>query len=431
MPVLEPARSALHAAIVAKKSMTQQERQGWMIVLCLFVSLFIVWGGGVNTGAVFFPALLKHFGWSRAYLSTLGSSGAIAAGLAGPLVGWLLDRFDARRVMAVGIVTTALAFLGASRADSYSALLIANIAIGIGVTAATVIPCSLILSNWFGARRGLAMGLTFAGTSLGGVGMTIVANWIIARGGWRSGYVAVAIPMLVVVVPLVLLAVKTRPAGASIPVHTREERTALLPGLEMNEAIRTRSFWMICAAQFLFACSAAGAGLHLIAFLIGVGYTANLAAGALSALFLFTSIGKLAMGMFADRVSARAALTVNFAGSMLGMLALIGAHRGVLLVLFGVLYGLTMGAPLVLMPMVMAESLGLKRLGSVMGITGIFATIGAAIGPVVAGRVFDVTGSYAAALTLFVAMLLVASASIFACLPFESERSRLKLAVAA
>ena len=406
--------------------MTQQERQGWKIVASLFLTLFLVWGGGINTGAVFFPALLKHFGWSRAYLSTLGSAGAIAAGLVGPLVGWLLDRFEARRVMVAGTAATAIAFMAASRVNSYFPLLLANLVIAIGVTAATVIPCSLIVSNWFGARRGLALGVTFAGTSIGGMAMTIVSSYAIASGGWRTGYVTLAIPMIVVVIPILLLAVRSRPPDANPATHlSTAHPSTILPGLELAEAMRTRSFWLISAAQFLFACSIAGVGLHLIAYLIGVGYAANFAAGVLSAIFFLTSIGKLAMGLFADRVSARVALTVNFAFSMLGMAMLLGAARVAPLLGFIVFYGLTVGAPLVLMPMVMAESLGIRRLGSVMGITGMFATAGAAIGPVLAGRIFDVSGSYSAAFSVFVAMWLLATASIFACQRLSAAQSRL------
>jgi MFS family permease len=401
--------------------MTEQERGGWKIVASLFVVLFVVWGGGINTGAVFFPALLKHFGWTRAHLSTLGSAGALAAGLVGPLVGGLVDRFEARRVMMAGAGITALAFIFASRANSYPPLLIANIVIAIGVTAATIIPCSLIVSNWFGTRRGLALGVTFAGTSIGGMGMTLVSNYAIAAGGWRTGYVTVAVPMIVVVVPLVLLTVRSRPAGrASAPLPAEPQSSFVMPGLEVAEAMRTRSFWLISAAQFLYACAIAGAGLHLIAYLIGIGYTATLAAGVLSAIFFLTSIGKLAMGLFADRVSARIALSSNFAISMIGMAMLLGAAHKSALVGYVIFYGLTVGAPLVLMPMVMAESMGLRRLGSIMGITGVFATVGAAVGPVLAGHIFDVTGSYTTAFLAFVAMWFAATVSIFGCRPLTA-----------
>jgi MFS family permease len=405
--------------------MTEQERAGWKIVTTLFVVLFVVWGGGVNTGAVFFPALLKHFGWTRAHLSTLGSAGALAAGVVGPLVGGLVDRFEARRVMMAGAGVTALAFVFASRANSYFPLLIANLVIAIGVTGATIIPCSLIVSNWFGTRRGLALGVTFAGTSIGGMGMTMVSNYAIATGGWRTGYVTLALPMIFVVIPLVLLKVRSRPAGqASAPLASKPQSALVVPGLEIAEAIRTRSFWLISAAQFLYACSIAGAGLHLIAFLTGVGYTPNLAAGVLSLIFFLTSVGKLAMGVFADRVSARIALSTNFAFSMIGTAMLLGAGHTSALLGYVIFYGLTVGAPLVLMPMVMAESLGLRRLGSVMGTTGMFATVGAAVGPVLAGHIFDVSGSYNAAFIVFAAMWFAATVSIFGCRPLSALESR-------
>jgi MFS family permease len=258
------------------------------------------------------------------------------------------------------------------------------------------------------------------------MGMTMVSNYAIAWGGWRTGYVTIAVPMILVVIPLVLLTVRSRPASqATASLPTQPHSSFVLPGLEISEAIRTRSFWLISAAQFLYACSIAGAGLHLIAFLIGIGYTANFAAGVLSAIFFLTSVGKLVMGLLADRVSARVALSTNFAFSMIGMAMLIGAaHTGALLG-YVIFYGLTVGVPLVLMPMVIAESLGLRRLGSVMGITTMFATAGAAIGPVLAGHIFDVSGSYNAAFIVFVAMWLAASVSIFGCQPLSAVEARL------
>jgi MFS family permease len=387
----------------------------------LFLVLFLVWGGGINCGAVFFPALLKYFGWSRAYLSTLSSAGALAAGLVAPLVGALIDRFEARRVMVAGTAIAALALLSASRANSYLPLLIAHIVMTIGIVAATLIPCSLIVSNWFGERRGLALGVTFTGTSLGGMGMTIVSNYTIAVGGWRTGYVMLALPMILVAIPLILVTVRSRPPDeVSVPLPVQPQSPSARPGLEVAEAIRTRSFWLISTVQFLCSCAAAGAGLHLVAFLIDVGYTANFAAGVLSAVYLMNSIGKLAIGLFADRVSARIALATNFVLSMLGMSMLLGTARTAALGAFVIFYGLTMGAPLVLMPMLIVDSLGIRRLGSMLGITSTFATLGAAIGPVLAGYVFDVSGSYHVAFIVFVTMWLAASVATIGCQPLSA-----------
>jgi MFS family permease len=409
--------------------MTRNERQGWVIVASLFVTLFLVFGGGFDTAGVFFTPLLKHFGWTRAQLSTLAGATSIAAGFSAPFIGWLLDRFEARIVMVTGALVTALAFFCASRADSFATMLAAYVAMGVGATASTTMPAALVIANWFGARRGIAMGIALAGTSLGGTGMTFVANRAIAMGGWRTGYVVMAVPMIAIVVPLIILTVRSRPPGEA--VRSVGAAGADLPGLEIREALRTRSFWMISLADLMFAAVGSAAVLHLISYLIGIGYSANFAAGVMSLVFLFTSAGKLAMGIFADRVSARVALSLDFILAGVGIALALGAANRVMLAAFVLIFGLTLGAPLVLVPMVMVDSLGLRRLGSVMGVSGIFATIGGALGPVVAGRIFDLTGSYVTALEMFVVMSFVAGASVYSCLPLSVEQSRLNVTSAA
>jgi MFS family permease len=403
--------------------MTERERQGWIIVASLFVVLVFVFGSGYNTGGLFFPQLLKYFGWSRTQVSTLqGAALPLSAGLSAPLIGWLLDRVEARVVMVAGVIMTGASFLIASRVDSFGPLFGAYVLLGVGIGASTLLPCSLVIANWFGARRGLALGLAFAGTSLGGAAMTMVGNFAIVRGGWRAGYVALAIPMFVVVVPLIIFVVRTRPPQAE-GVSVAQASDAL-PGFELREAFRCRSFWMISAAQFFFAAVAAGAGLHLIKYLTELGYTPSFAAGMMSLVYVFAAFGKLGMGLFADRVSARIALTVNFLAACVGMLLIFGAGRTAVMIPFVLIFGLSLGAPLVLVPMLVAESLGLKRFGSIGGIAGIFNTIGAFVGPVGAGKIYDVTGSYAPAFEAFVVMCLLGAAVAYSCRSLESEQAR-------
>ena len=403
--------------------MTARERQGWILVASLFVTLFLVFGSGYNTTSLFFPQLLKHFGWSHSRTASLTSALALSAGLSGPLIGILLDRIEARIVMIVGIVMTASAFMIASRADSFGLMLIAYLVLGIGIAAATLLPASLIVANWFGARRGLAMGLTFAGTSLGGAGMTQIGNFAILHfGGWRSAYVTLAAPMLFIALPLVLLRVRTRP-----PESRNDDFQAssdALPGLELAAALRSRSFWMISAAQFLFACVAAGAGLHLIHHIGNLGYSPTTAATVMSMAFVCASLGKLGMGIISDRVSARVALAINFIGAAIGIGLIFGASNPFILVLFTAVFGLTLGAPLVLIPLLSAEAMGLKRFGSIGGIAGVFNTLGAAVGPFGAGLIFDVFGSYYAAFDAFIVMNVLGALATLACLTLADEEAR-------
>jgi MFS family permease len=411
--------------------MTRQERQGWIIVASLFVTLLLVFGGGYNTFGVFFTPLLNHFKWDRAKLSTLQSALAISAGFSAPLVGWLLDRVEARVVMVAGAVCAGLAFLAASQADSYPWLVGCYLLLGTGIGGATLLPCSMVVANWFTERRGFAMGLTFAGTSIGGMIMTLVAGYAIAWKGWRAGYLVLGLPMLLVVIPVVLLLVRTRPRTGEERVSMLDE-TKSLPGLEVAGALRARSFWLIAIAQFCFSFAAAGAVAHLVTYLIGIGYAATRAALVMGLVFGLTSLGKLAMGSFADRVSGRVALAVNFLVASAGFLMVLGAESSTMLVGFVLVFGLTLGAPLVLMPMLLVESLGLKRFGTIAGMTGVCGTLGAATGPVVAGHIYDVSGSYTHAFLLFVAMLLIGAAASYTCLGLAAEQARAeRLGVAA
>jgi MFS family permease len=147
--------------------MSEQERQGWMIFASLFVTLLLIFGSGVHTSGVFVTPLLKYFGWSRAQVSGLPAVLLLSVGLSGPLIGWLLDRVETRVVMATGALVAAASFAFASRPNSYPPMLVAYVALGVGVCAATFLPASLVIANWFGRRRGVAMGVTMSGTTAG------------------------------------------------------------------------------------------------------------------------------------------------------------------------------------------------------------------------------------------------------------------------
>ena len=144
----------------------------------------------------------------------------------------------------------------------------------------------------------------------------------------------------------------------------------------------------------------------------------------MSLVYVFAAFGKLGMGLLADRVSARIALTFNFFAACVGMLLIFGAARTAVLIPFVLIFGLSLGAPLVLVPMLVAESLGLKRFGSIGGIAGVFNTLGAFVGPVGAGKIYDLTGSYMPAFEVFVVMCLMGAAVTYSCRSLESEQAR-------
>jgi MFS family permease len=399
--------------------MTQRERLGWVIVASLFVALFLIAGSGANTFGIFLPALLKAFPhWSRAKVALLPSALFFSWGVTVIPVGWLLDRVEARLLMIFGAIAAGGAFLIASRSNSFNPMLAAYLLLGLGISTGTLAPAAFVLANWFEARRGLAMGITMAGTTAGGMAMTLVANQVISDAGWRTAYVALGAPMIVVVVPLTGLIVRSRPPRSSAvaqPSMTVAQGANLLEGFEASEALRTRSFWMLVVAHFCFGLMVVGMVVHMIAYLEGLGYKAGSAALAMSALFGLGGLGKVIMGHMADRVGARMALAADFAAIALAFLMVFDAARVFVLIVFILTFGIATAAPVALLPLLVAESLGRRRYGLLAALTGIAGTIGAVVGPVIAGRIFDITGGYAAAFELFILADAVGALATFAC----------------
>ena len=408
----------------------EQDRRGWIIVGAIFVTMFFIWGA-INSGSVFFVPILKHFGWSRTKLSVAFSIGWVTGGAAGPFIGWLADRVNPKKMMVVGAAITGLGWLVLSRATNFGEFLAINGLFGICVGASTVIPCSIVIANWFQARRGLAMGIAFAGSTLGGAVMTVVANYAVGFGGWRIGYLTIGLPILVVVVPLIVIFVRIKNAAEirqsnqptdGIVRDADEAKVAtVLPGLEISQARKTRSFWMIAAAQLMGGLTI-GMGPHFIAYLTGIGYTAAFAATVVSLYLVVTTAGTVLGGPFADRSGARSAMTATYVLAALGMVGTLMASHPLGLATTIIAGGFAAGALGVQMPLVMIESLGIRRFGSVMGITGIFYTAGAAVSPVITGRIFDRTGSYSVAITLFIVLLILCSLAISGCRTLAREQ---------
>jgi len=290
--------------------MKNAERQAWTVAGSLFVALFFLWGGGYNTGPIFLAALLKAFGWSHARAGSIIAGLSLAIGVSAPVAGWLLDRIEARFVMGAGALIAVLGLIGAGSSHTFGPLLASVILLGIGLGASTWLAASLIIVNWFPGRRGMALGVVTFGMESGGMVMTYTVGSMIAAYGWRTGYFTVAVPALLIVVPLLLL-VRTRPANAGFESVAAESEA--LPGYEVGEALKTRAFWMLAIAELSFGLLAGGTFHHLVAYLQGLHYTLHAATLVVSAVLGLAAAGKVAMGALGDRIGGKNALAIGFA----------------------------------------------------------------------------------------------------------------------
>jgi MFS family permease len=399
--------------------MTKQDRTARMLAGALFLALFFIWGVAYDCFPILLPSVLKQFHLTREQIGRVPAAQALAALLVGPLVGWLLDRIAAQIVMSVGAVLTAIGIVMMARAGSFHDVIGGSFVTGVGLSASTILPATMVISNWFGERRGTALGLTTAGMELGGMVIAMVAGHLDVVHGWRFAYAVLAIPLVVIVAPLYLIFVRTRPdqaaPSASVGQLTPAEAASALPGLEVNEALRTRAFWMLVVLQFCFTFAIGGTFIHLVQYLISIGYTLRAGTMVVGFSLGLALIGKPAMGLLGDRIGGKNALALCLLLGAVNTASLLLARMFWVLVIFTVVGGLTGSAPIALGPMVQVETLGLKRYGSIAGLLAITFTLGAMMGPPIVGRLADLTGSYIVSFEICALVAAVGAVASFLC----------------
>jgi len=401
---------------------------GWWIGGASFLVLLITVGIGLYTPPIFLVPLQDHFGWSRAAIAGGGALGALTAGIMGPLVGVWINRYGARRVMTVGALVMAGGFGLMSMIQSLWQLYALSVIGAVGISCAAWIPNQTLTSNWFTRKRGMAMGITLAGIGFGGLAMPPLAGFLIAEFGWRVAYAVLGSLVLVIVVSVTLAVVRSQPADLGLlpdgePLGPEEQpgdpidaagEVAEVPGLSLSEAVKTGAFWLLSLGHVLWTFGSMSLIVHIPAFLTDQGFESQVAAGFLALAIGISVAGRLTFGVLADRFAKRRIMSSAMILQVLAVFCLFRVDSSGALPVFAIFFGMGLGGAAVLVPLLIGECFGLRAFGTILGLVMISATLGAASGPVVTGRIFDVTGSYTLAFMLHIVSFAMA-AVVFYC----------------
>jgi MFS family permease len=395
-------------------AMENQERRVWRVVWSLALVQFILLGPTYGTLGYFYSPWIREFGWNHARVALTTTAFLFAQAAVSPVVGWLLDRLPAQAVMTAAAAAVVVGYLWGSTLHSFAPMIAALAIIGGGVSASTYVPAMMVAANWATQRRGLALGIVLAGAAAGGTVLAPVFEVILVHFGWRTAMVCLTVPMWLIAIPVILIMVRTRPSSGP-EVSSVKEQAETLSGLEVGPALMSLPFWMVVATEFIYNVGYQGFVHHLMTYYIGAGFKAQNAALILGLLTLFTTVGAIALGGFADKRGVRGVLI----GSLVGLAAGIAIVLGATSRNFGTLYaaasmvaaGLCVGASATLLPAILAEALGLRRYGTLWGVVRLLGWIGGGLGPFLTGRIFDRAGTYAPAFEFCALCMLIGAGS--------------------
>jgi MFS family permease len=275
------------------------------------------------------------------------------------------------------------------------------------------IPYGYVISHWFDRQRGLALGLMMVGIGSGAMIMPSFAQQLIARFGWQTAYAILGGAVLLIPIPIAAAFLKEKPQELGLlpdgapPKKPTAGREASVQGLSVKEAWHTRTFWVMVCAFFLVSASVQGCLVHITAMLSDRGISAQTAALGSSLVGAAVLIGRVFTGYLLDRVFAPLVAAVFFSAAALGI-ALLWLAAAPLAFAGGFLVGLGLGAEVDIIAYLTSRYFGLRSFGEIYsGAFAAFALAGA-LGPLIMGASFDLTGSYRVPLIAFLAATLIA-----------------------
>jgi MFS family permease len=393
--------------------MREKYYYGYNILAAGFIMQGICYGAMFTYG-VFFKEFQTEFGWSRAMISGASSLAFLIGGAFGIPAGRLNDKIGPKALSVVVSILFGLGYLLLSRLQTpWQLYLIYGLPVAVGFGAFDVITLSTV-SRWFVRSRGMMSGVVKVGTGSGQVLMPLFAAALIAAYGWRSTYMILGVVIIVLLVAAAQVMRHNPREIGLLPDNDPYEPSTLGsgsrdPGMPLKEIFRTKQFWAINLAEFCSFFCLLTIVVHIVPHAIDLGLAPGTAAGVISAIGGMSIVGRFVLGSAYDRIGGKRSLMICFIILFCSFIWLQVAGSAWMLFLFAVVYGFAHGGLFTVVSPTVAELFGTGSHGVLFGIVLFSGNFGGAISPILAGRIFDVMGSY----RIIFLMLIVVAATGF------------------
>ncbi|MCX7162391.1 MAG: MFS transporter [Betaproteobacteria bacterium] len=390
---------------------------GWRIVAVAMLGLGLSNGlTSYSFGLLVLP-IGTEFGASRMEMMWAMTAGALTSILISPAAGTLMDKRSARVLFTIGalFLSAALVLISLAR-NVWEFILVFGVVMSVSNTLLGPLGANTLVARWFSRQRGRALGVTAIGTSLGGLLVPLMLQTLIDAYGWRTACLSMAGVVLLLLLPPILLLVRSRPADlgllpdGAVAAVDAQGAAAAATNAEMPDLLRDAAFWRISLAVGVLMAAFTAVLANLVPFAVGHGVAPKQAALLISVISVAGVSGKLLFSVFADRINLKTAI--------LGALVMVGAPLLVLtqspvfwvMVLAALSVGMASGAFLPAWGAILARIYGPLVFGRVMGRMQPVTIVMVMLAMPMTGFLFDVTGSYSAAFLVLAAAVAVAVA---------------------
>jgi len=383
---------------------------GWRIVGAVFVITTISSGLGFYNLSILLAAFIAERGFPVGVASSATATFFVAGGIGGVIAGRLVDRMDARAVIAGGAAVGALSLACVGLLRETWQLYLFHVVFGLSHGASGLVPLTTLLARWFNARRALAFSIASTGLSLGGVLVAPVVAYAIAQDGLAGAAPWMGLAMFLGVVPVALLVLRPSPQAMGLEpdgaMPAGVSAGPPQPATSFAEARRSRYFYAVSVAYLFLLGAQVGAIAHLYR-LASVRDGLATAALAVACLAGSSTIGRLAGGWLLLKVSARKFALALMAVQALGLALLAVAGDRAMILGGAVLFGVTIGNSLMMQPLLLAERFGTRDYGRIYSTSQLVTMVGVASCPALIGLMYEASDGYAVPFLAIAAATLV------------------------
>ncbi len=389
----------------------------WVVVTGAIISSM---GSGVYFYGftTFFLPISAELGLTRAATSTVFAIARLEGGLEGPIAGWLIDRYGARKLLMIGLLFFGAGFIAMHWMNSFVTFIILYaVVIGLGYHCGFSHAVVALANKWFIRHRSKAAGIIAAAFGVGGAVIVPVLGWLIIQYGWRTAVVIAGVTVLVVGLPLCLVIRDTPekegllPDGGEVEVKGAAENqngAAEEVSFTVKEALKTPTLWIFCLAQSLRLFVVGALWVHMVPLLVFKGFDEPGAANAIGLLLVFTIPVRFGFGWLGDIYPKRYLLTLCSIIGAVALIILVTAQSLWQVYLFVIIFALSYGTAPIHWAII-GEYFGRKNFATIRGVTAAIYMGGIVAGPIFAGYIYDVTQSYQVAFMTFIVVFSLAA----------------------
>jgi MFS family permease len=385
---------------------------GWWIVLVL--SIVSAYGAGIfyYGFSTFVKPIVKEMAWSMTVVSGAFSIYRLEAGIAAPIVGYLLDRIGPRKLVFAGGLVMGGGFIYLSYVNTVLPFYAAIMIISFGYSAFSGGIGNPLVGKWFVKKRGNAIGIYAASRGLAGLIVPGVA-YLIVHYGWRSTLLIIGPLTWLIVLPSSFflkhspeqygLLPDGEPSATVVNDTDRIGKTVKVAEVDfsLRKSMATSAFWILTVGLFMHQITQAAVFVHLIPYLIDLGINPTSAASVVSFVALVSIVGRYGSGWLSDRFNKKRLLIILFIMQPIGLFSLTQVHHFIDVIPFVLLYSIAYGGTLVVKTVIIGDYYGRKNYGTIFGVIQGLSIFGGIAGPLIAGLVYDIKGSYQLAFTSF------------------------------